>query len=264
MKRRKRAKPGDILKLATDNGYAYVQYIGEHVFLGEAIAVPPRIYDQPQDDWRSVFVDAYVTFYALQAALSQELAEIVANTPPVLEVPRRMRGIGLRGEWWIEEAGPAGEYPGREYPVQRLSDDERRLPIGAIWGHPILVDRMAEGWRPEHEGTAERAIPDPFAQANRPDVEDESQPDHVPDPAQPLRHYLYFRSEHDAERATDAARQAGWQAEWRLAADGQQWLLLVSHRASEMQDWSARLEALAKDFGGEYDGSELQVAELEK
>jgi hypothetical protein len=33
----------------------------------------------------------------------------------------------------------------------KLNAEERRLPIAVIWNHELLVQRLAEGWRPEEE-----------------------------------------------------------------------------------------------------------------
>ena len=60
-----------------------------------------------------------------------------------------MRRAGARStsrvETWLidDESGTAVK--------TTLSDDERYLPIAALWNHEILVHRLRDHWRPEQE-----------------------------------------------------------------------------------------------------------------
>jgi hypothetical protein len=47
--------------------------------------------------------------------------------------------------WIIEDASG-------EVTKAKLSEEELRLPIAAIWNHELLVQRLAEGWTPVEEG----------------------------------------------------------------------------------------------------------------
>jgi hypothetical protein len=50
---------------------------------------------------------------------------------------------------WIVEGRSTGEVT-----KHVLSEEERLLPIAAIWNHEFLVQRVATGWRPEKEGAS--------------------------------------------------------------------------------------------------------------
>jgi hypothetical protein len=61
-----------------------------------------------------------------------------------------MRRAGARAKngrvqnWIISEGG-------RDRLVRELSDDEKRLPIGAIVNDTLLAERISSGWSPEDE-----------------------------------------------------------------------------------------------------------------
>ncbi len=44
------------------------------------------------------------------------------------------------------------EPDGTEQLKRKLSLKDRELPIAAVWNHEYLIDRINEGWKPEHEG----------------------------------------------------------------------------------------------------------------
>jgi len=95
-----------------------------------------------------LFERGYLTFYPAKAAIVQKLATIVGYLQAP-DLPKRLRRAGVRSgcaveTWVIEDA--SGEVVKRE-----LSDQERQLPIAAIWNHEFLVQRVSEGWRPEFE-----------------------------------------------------------------------------------------------------------------
>lgn len=76
-------------------------------------------------------------------------------------------------------------------------------------------------------------------------------------------HYLYFPHESDAREVSRALEDEGMQVEFRLGADGTNWLVLVRHRIIPNEQNIARtraeLEALVASRGGEYDGWEAEV-----
>lgn len=146
----KRLKAGDVLEVATSDGrFVYMQYLGKHAEYGDAVAVCPREHESRAPENASLFVSAYVTFYPASAAVARGLARVCgACAPQPMPVKWRRPGAieGLTVKTWIIEDGSSQEVK------QRLSLEERHLPIAAIWNHEFLLQRVREGWRPEMEG----------------------------------------------------------------------------------------------------------------
>jgi hypothetical protein len=136
---------GDVLELVVGAGFGYVQYLGRHSEYGDAIRVVPRMFSQHQSVAASLFEDAYITFYPVQASSANELSRIVGNLPAP-QLPTQFRRAGLRAgtqvETWIIEDDRG------ETLVRELSVSELLLPIAAIWNHEYLVQRIDEGWTP--------------------------------------------------------------------------------------------------------------------
>ena len=79
-----------------------------------------------------------------------------------------------------------------------------------------------------------------------------------------IRHYLYFQTEGGARRlALEFGDGAQWQVEIRRAAQGPEWLFLLTHRAvidlAAIQRLRTSLTQMAASNGGRYDGWEAGV-----
>ena len=144
-----RLRPGDVLELTTDKGRICVHYVGRHSEYGDGVIVCPTLHASRAPVNNDLFREGYFTFYPAAAAVGQSLANVIGNLPSP-GLPKRFRRPGARYDrtitTWIVEDG-AGEVV-----KQRLSEEERRLPIAAIWNHEMLLHRVSEGWRPEIEG----------------------------------------------------------------------------------------------------------------
>jgi hypothetical protein len=149
----KRAKTGDVLALRAPDGEVYVHYLGKHVEYGDGIAVCPAVQRRGVAVTPDLFQNAYVTFYPATAAVARGMAEVVGSLPSP-GLPRRFRRPGARSgrlvkTWILEDA--AGAILVKEL----LSEEDLHLPIAVIWNHEFLLQRVAEGWRPEMEGNHE-------------------------------------------------------------------------------------------------------------
>lgn len=144
----KRAKPGDVLRLRTPKGFAYLQYIGRHSEYGDVVLVSPKLSERVD---AQTFSGGYVAFYPVAAALAQRLVEVVDHSMPP-KLPQRLRRprarSGLRITTWVIENGT------NETVKAKLSEDDLQLPIAVIWNHELLTQRVQEGWDPRREGRA--------------------------------------------------------------------------------------------------------------
>jgi hypothetical protein len=145
--------PGDVLEVALPDGrLGYLLYLGKHREYGDAVLVPPRTYKERPNAFAKAFDGGYVAFYPAGAALNQKLVQVVAKQKiPAGMLPTRVRRPGARAgtriESWVIEDDSG------ESVSTKLSDDDRSLPIAAIWNHEFLVQRIVEKWRPEMEGS---------------------------------------------------------------------------------------------------------------
>lgn len=147
----RRIKPGDVLEVtASVEERFYLQFLGKHSEYGDAVAVSPRPHRERPVIFEGTFENAYVTFYPASLAVRRGLAEIVGHIERGREVPTSLRRAGAREgtqvKTWVLETGQNARV------AQALSAEERLLPIAAIWNHELLILRLRENWRPEHEG----------------------------------------------------------------------------------------------------------------
>lgn len=248
-KQHRRAKVGDVLELDAGNRFAYLHYIGKHPEYGDAVLVNPRFQERQTPVTAETFSGAYVAFYPVSAAVRQGLVDVVANLLPPA-VPNRLRRAGARTgrhvDTWIIEDGH------QEVVKDKLSDEELRLPIAAIWNHELLIQRIAGGWTPIQEGASH----DDDAQVA---ASDDNEPIFVV-------HYLYAPDSEAANKVAVELNRRGFRAKARLSADGVNWLVLASHETvlteTVMASIRRSMEALIGEVHGEYDGWEADVQRL--
>jgi len=73
-----------------------------------------------------------------------------------------------------------------------------------------------------------------------------------------MQHFFYFPRKADAEKLGERLSNGGFTVEIQTGADGN-WLLLattLSEHQEQTEDDFHRMEELAAEFGGEYDGFE--------
>jgi hypothetical protein len=139
----KRIRPGHVVEIRTPQGLAYAQYLGEHHKLGGTLWVIRSIEsDRPVDlealDWEN----GYHVFYPARAALRQGFVEIVGEAATAgREVPSDLRRPGARDRdgallTWIVTRG------GEDEVFEHLSYEDQQLPLGVIWNHEMLVQRL--------------------------------------------------------------------------------------------------------------------------
>jgi hypothetical protein len=73
--------------------------------------------------------------------------------------------------------------------------------------------------------------------------------------------HMYFPNESDARRAAEALQGQGFEVETRLGVDEKDWLVVASGTVDEnaFDAEEAKLEELARTFGGRFDGYEEEA-----
>ena len=147
----------------------------------------------------------------------------------------------------------------KETLVRELSEEQRHLPIAAIWSHDVLVTSLTEEWRPEQDIGLPPEPRGPAAPEAGTKAEEEptDRPRHV-------RHYLYFATAWVGKAVAAQLATQGYEVTSRKSADGKNWLVLAEHHVSDAGQAfdSAReaLERLAREHSGQYDGYEIEVS----
>jgi hypothetical protein len=147
---RSRLLGGEILEVPVGTKFGYVQFIGKHREYGDAILVNPTLHARQAHFSAGFFSGGYVTFYPAALSVTQKTVEVVAQSSPPT-IPKRFRRPGVTSsdgtvETWVIEGG------WRDIVKQELSDEERRIPIAAVWNQEQLSERLAKGWTPETDG----------------------------------------------------------------------------------------------------------------
>ena len=144
---RSRLLGGEILEVPIGPKFGYVQFLGNHPEHGDAILVSPELHTRLAHFPTGFFSSGYVTFYPATLAVTQRRAEVVAQSSPP-DVPKRYRrptavASDGKAESWVIEGG------WRNVVKRELSDEERSIPIAAVWSHEQLSSRISKGWKPE-------------------------------------------------------------------------------------------------------------------
>ncbi len=153
---RTRPKVGDVIEIPTSAGLAYAQYTHMHdqpPRYGALIRVIEGLYAYRPSKFSELvkLQQQFVTFFPLGVACNRKLVTIVANE----EVPSRAQAFptfrpsavgkgGQRGPWWLWDGA-------KEWKVGNLTKEMERYPIRGIWNDTLLVSRIENGWRHEHD-----------------------------------------------------------------------------------------------------------------
>lgn len=145
-------KIGDIVEIVTKNGFSYAQYTHKNPSFGALLRVfGENFSDRPQkfDDIVNVR-PVFMTFFPLGTAIHRGIFSVVANVDVpahALPFPTFRAGIpnpatGKVDVWWLWD----GE---TEWPVGKLTEEQRSLSLRGIWNDTFLVERIESGWTPE-------------------------------------------------------------------------------------------------------------------
>ena len=153
---RVRPRIGDVVEIPTPRGLAYAQFTHKHTSpprYGDLVRVLPGVFAVRPDDF-SALVNSdpqFVAFIPLGPACARKLFHIVANesVPPVAQVFPLFRSSargpgGVRGPWWLWDGTT-------EWRVGELKPGMEKLPIRGTWNYTLLLERITQGWRHEHD-----------------------------------------------------------------------------------------------------------------
>lgn len=264
---KRKTQTGDIFEINTPVGFAYVQYTHDAGSMGQLVRVLPGIFDARPPDFSTIVTqrELYFVFYTLNYALHDQQIEWVSNQP----VPKwaqaypLMRWCGARDAngkpiaWKIFNAGSklTPQEHQRTPLIHNLTPEQQRLSIHELWPHPVMVRELARGWTPER--AEELRLQDLAEGEKRTRIVAEKNASGA------FKHFLYFPKKGNAEEASERLRHRGFDVEVRKGADRENWLALATKAPpktkQEIDELRDEMEALAAQFGGEYDGWEAAL-----
>jgi hypothetical protein len=269
---RKKTKIGDICEILTPKGIAYIQYTHYEEGLGELVRILPGLYQARPHDFATIAQqrELYFTFYALRYALRDGLTVVVSNEPvPEWAQTPLMRwrgGTDRSGKvlaWKIFKASDrlTLETHRRIPLVHTLTAEQEKLSIHSLWPHSVMVQKISSGWTPERD---EQMRLEYCALAQKITIR-ETSPHQLQAAAKSMRHYLYFRKKSSANKAANRLREDDFLVSVRMGADKENWLALATKAlptdSDEMDNVRDKMEQLADELGGEYDGWDMQTGE---
>jgi len=161
MSRKTKIKPGDVFEIKTRKGLAYAQYVLRNSEMGSLIRVLPGFHEARPTRFSELSRqdEQFVTFFPLQAAIDQDIFEVIANEP----VPEKSRELPLfRARGHIDREGFVHDWRlwdgEKSTRIGKLAPDQRKLPIKEIWNDTLLIERIEEEWTPEREPLREPGI----------------------------------------------------------------------------------------------------------
>jgi hypothetical protein len=148
-----RPRVGDVIAVPTPKGTGYVQYFDRIRPYGALIRILPGLYDSPPPDLQALADqhELYWVFVPLGAAVHRGVFTIAghATIPPFADHIPVMRNPAAPQAWdakvWYLWDGVS---------ESRVGPDDPRIPTAspkATWNDIMLIERIADGWRPEDE-----------------------------------------------------------------------------------------------------------------
>lgn len=148
----KRIKLGDVIEIPTGSGLAYAQYALKKEQWGALLRILPGLFVQrPANLCELVKAkERFVTFFPLQAAVNRKIFDVVANC----EVPYSAQRLPLfRAAGYVDKQGKVQDWwlwnGEREWHIDRLTDEQAKLPMRSVWNDTLLIERIEQGWTPE-------------------------------------------------------------------------------------------------------------------
>jgi hypothetical protein len=148
-----RARFGDVIEVPTPRGLAYLQYGSRHLKYGDVIRILPGLFATRPTNLEELVKEAgFFAFYPLALAVTRGLVDVVGNMPiPAgYDRPKNLRYAGVRSNdgrvltWLITNDDG-------NYLREKLSPEEKHLPIVRIWNHAMLIHKLVTEWCPEKD-----------------------------------------------------------------------------------------------------------------
>ena len=141
---------GHVLRIKTPIGIAYAICTHRDAICGHLIRVMGDLHNNEISHLDKLFgkEEAFSIFFLWGSNVDKSLVDIagrIAIPEHMANFPLFKAGIvnqrtGKVDHWWLWDGN-------KEWPVGKLTVDQRLLPLREIWNEVLLVERIAAGWR---------------------------------------------------------------------------------------------------------------------
>ncbi len=149
-----RVKIGSIVEIPTAKGFAYAQYTHRHPVYGDLIRIIQGLYQSTPRDLGALVKTphSYVVFFPLGTVVHRKIFKIIGHQPvpgfaqkfPIFKGEVRDPKTNKILAWYLWDGD-------KEWKLDRpLSEEEKKYPMSEIWNDTLLIQRIEEGWLPEH------------------------------------------------------------------------------------------------------------------
>lgn len=152
-------KIGDVFGIQTKIGLALFQVTHRHSQLGHLIRVLEGHFSVCPEDLEVLVTrpHRFLTFFPVTAAEKRGIIRKVGSLGvpesckafPVFRAAGATDRKGRVLTWWLWDGS-------RSWPAGDLSDEQRKLPIRAVWNDTLLIERIDAGWTPESDARGEK------------------------------------------------------------------------------------------------------------
>jgi hypothetical protein len=253
MLRQKNSRSADLLEIDVGDGrLAYALHTHSDPTEGDVLHVFHGVFDERPEGLTNDLEGWSIQFtclFTLKAAIAAGNVRCLAEVP----TPERLRAFptfraGIANpksqkvsQWWLWNGD-------REWPVKRLSDEQKSLPIRSLLNYPALTQRIRSEWTSDQQPAASFAGDSARGQAQRRGSKMLSGP---------VNHFLYVDEQRTACALGADLEREGFDVRVQPAPARDSWLLNVSTGdAEDIDSVSRRLEEVAQSPGVEYDGWE--------
>ncbi|HEY0381483.1 MAG TPA: hypothetical protein VGC72_04740 [Candidatus Elarobacter sp.] len=263
MTKRRRTRPGDVYELVVDAGFAYLQAIAKHKDFGWAMRVLSPVPRSVGDDARRAVLDAPELFVSLMGNVALEAAEGrlrfvgSAQLPdncdgslPIFRASAAIREDGRHedGSWWLDDGT-------KEWHVGTLTEGQKKFPYRRLVPALALRVLIDAGWDPNWEFAG------PAAQ------EYQKSPRWNVGLQGVSSFHLFFSRADDARGAAEVVsedRRVVRVSVLEPSHDESPLYGVVAEAgyvtSDDVAEFDEYFEAIAKRFGGKYDGNELPIS----
>jgi hypothetical protein len=139
---------GDIFKISTSKGAAYLHYVYKDPHVAELIRVLPGLFSQTPDDIQKVAEseEKYMLFFPLSAAFRRKMVSYAGH----YDLPNFAKPSYMRTDWFVR-----GVFLGWHIVntdtwfrtlVKDLTLEQKKLSPWDIWNDTLLIERLEQGW----------------------------------------------------------------------------------------------------------------------
>jgi hypothetical protein len=149
----KRVQIGAVAEIPVKSGFAYLQATHKVPKWGYLVSVFPGIYKtRPNIQLLTRVASQFRTFFPLQIAVNQGICSLIGRFDlsdenkefPLFRAPGFIDKERRVHNWWLWDGK-------RSWQIEKLTEEQKKLPIKGVVNDTALISRIESRWRPEKD-----------------------------------------------------------------------------------------------------------------